>query len=360
MLKYMVGGAVRDRLMGLKPKDVDFVVVGSTPADMLAAGFKQVGADFPVFLSPDGTEYALARTERKTGRGYMAFETNHSPDVTLEQDLERRDLTINAMAVDINQPEHWMPASLVDPFNGRKDLEDKVLRHVSPAFADDPVRVLRLARFHARYGADWTVAPETLDFCRQMVQNGELAYLTRERVLKEMEKALGEQAPHLFFDTLRDCGALDVVFPELSGVNPDLVRWAMLNYKSTSGRFNYAKLSTLLPHPDNFEKRLNVSLHFRSFAKLFRNAASVQNSHPVDRLYDMDVFRQKGLWDELLKDAKDANFNLSFLEEAYNAVKHVCFETLPEGVKDGLEGKAIGRAILEQRRFAYESSQRKK
>lgn len=360
MQKFMVGGAVRDKMMGLKPKDVDFVVVGSTAEEMLAAGFKQVGADFPVFLDSDGTEYALARTERKTGRGYMGFETDASPSVTLEQDLERRDLTINAMAVDLEQLPSWKPPKLVDPFNGRADLKNKVLRHVSVAFADDPVRVLRLARFHARYGDAWSVAPETMEFCRQMVMDGELAFLTRERVLKEMEKALGEQSPHLFFETLRKCGALKVVFPELDEVSPSLLSWALVNYPSRSPRFNWAKMSVLLQQPENFEKRLNLSTMFRSFSKLFRSATALLSDHPVERLYKMDSFRQRGLLEALFEECRAASFDISFLEEAFNATKHVCFETLPESAVEGLQGKAIGEAIFRQRMFAYESSQHAK
>lgn len=353
MQKFLVGGAVRDRLMGLEPKDVDFVVVGATPEQMEAAGFKQVGADFPVFLHPaNGEEYALARTERKTGRGYMGFETDHSPDVTLEQDLERRDLTVNAMAMSVDD------GQLFDPFGGQRDLQDRVLRHVSPAFADDPVRVLRLARFHARYGTAWKVAPDTMEFCRQMVASGELGFLTRERVLKEFEKALSEKAPHLFFDTLRDCGALTVVFPELAELNPALLAWTLGNYPSASSRFNWAKVSVLVSHPENFEKRLNVSTHFRAFSKMFRDATTLTNMHPVDRLHFMDAYRQRGLWETVLKDAKEASFDLQFLETAYESTKHVNFETLPEPARESLAGKAISDAIKRQRLFAYESSQR--
>ena len=361
MQTFMVGGAVRDRLMGLVPKDVDFVVVGATPAELEAKGFKQVGADFPVFLHPkSGEEYALARTERKTGRGYMGFSTDHSPDVTLEQDLERRDLTINAMAVDMDVMAQGVLGKVVDPFGGREDLKNRVLRHVSPAFADDPVRVLRLARFHARYGQSWTVAPETLDFCRKMVENGELSFLTRERVLKELEKALTEKAPFLFFNTLRECVALDVVLPEFAEVNPQLLEWTLRHYSSVSGRFNYAKVSALLEHPENFEKRLNISTTWRAFAKLFRQATKLCHTHPVTRLYEMDAFRQTGLFEALLLDAAHANFNLDFLSEAFSATKHVRFETLPETVREGLEGKAIGEAIAQQRMFAYESAHRAK
>lgn len=356
MQKFLVGGAVRDRLLGLTPKDVDYVVVGATPDDMLNRGYKQVGADFPVFLDEHGTEYALARTERKTGRGYTGFETDSSPSVTLEQDLERRDLTINAMAFQ-HGDDHNVDC-LYDPFNGRADLEGKVLRHVSPAFADDPVRVLRLARFHARYGESWTVAPETLEFARKMVRDGELAFLTRERVLMELEKALSEQSPHLFFDTLRDCGALEVVFPELAALHPALLAWTLASFPSKSARFNWAKVSALLGHPDNFEKRLNVCTHFRAFAKLFREATTLSNDHPVDRLYRLDAFRQSGLFEAMVQDCKEAGFNMDFLEEAFNATKHVSFETLPELARTTLEGKAIGDAIALQRRFAYDSTVR--
>lgn len=357
MQKYAVGGSVRDRLMGLVPQDMDYVVVGSTPEEMLAAGFKQVGADFPVFLDADGTEYALARTERKTGRGYGGFETDASPSVTLEQDLARRDLTVNAMAL---VPGESFDDALFDPFNGRADLERKVLRHVSVAFADDPVRVLRLARFHARYGEEWSVAPETMEFARKMVQDGELSFLTRERVLKELEKALSEPAPHLFFDTLRECGALSVVFPELAALNPALLAWTLVNFPSRSDRFNWAKVSALVEHPENFEKRLNVSTHWRAFSKLFREATRLENTHPVARLYAMDAYRQKGLWEALVADSKTAQFSLSFLEEAYEATKHVCFDTLPEQARESLQGKAIADAIAQQRMFAYESAQRLK
>ena len=350
---YSVGGSVRDALLGIPSSDEDFVVVGADDAYMVSHGYKSVGADFPVYLDCNGQEFALARTERKTGRGYNGFEVS-TEAVSLVDDLLRRDLRINAIAKDLESGE------VIDPFNGFRDLSNKVLRHVSAAFADDPVRVLRLARFHARYGDEWTVAPETMDFARKMVQDGELSFLTRERVLKEMEKALSEPAPHLFFNTLRACGALDVVFPELAEVNPELLAWTLKNFPSRSGRFNWAKLSVLVEHPENFEKRLNVTTHWRSFSKLFREATTLRNSHPVARLHAMDVYRQKGLWEALLFDSKEAGFNLSFLEEAYEASKHVCFDTLPEKVRETAVGKAISDAIAEQRRFAYDSAQRLK
>ena len=184
---YKVGGAVRDRLLGIPVTDIDWVVVGATTEEMLAKGFRPVGADFPVFLHPkSGEEYALARTERKSGRGYGGFTFHASPEVTLEEDLIRRDLTINAMAED---DQH----NLTDPYHGQRDLEARLLRHVSPAFAEDPLRVLRVARFAARYAAlDFSVAPETLELMRQLSESGELEALTPERSWKEISRALME------------------------------------------------------------------------------------------------------------------------------------------------------------------------
>jgi len=207
---YLVGGAVRDELLGRGVKDRDWVVVGATPADMQARGFKPVGQDFPVFLHPESKEeYALARTERKTGPGYKGFAFEFSPDVTLEDDLARRDLTINAMARDAD-------GRLVDPFDGREDLERGILRHVSPAFAEDPVRLLRIARFRARFGYD--IAEETRDLMAQMVSRGEVDALVAERVWQELEEALIEPQPSLFIQTLRECGALARIFPEIDAL----------------------------------------------------------------------------------------------------------------------------------------------
>jgi tRNA nucleotidyltransferase (CCA-adding enzyme) len=207
---YLVGGAVRDRLLGLPVTDRDYVVVGATPDDLLHAGFKQVGADFPVFLHPEtGDEYALARTERKTARGYHGFAVSFSPDVTLEDDLLRRDLTINAMA---EAPD----GTVIDPYGGQADLAARTLRHVSPAFAEDPVRILRLARFAARFERlSFTVADDTRALMRQMVAAGEVDALVPERVWQEFERALGEPDPQCFLTVLRDCGALHKLLPEV-------------------------------------------------------------------------------------------------------------------------------------------------
>jgi tRNA nucleotidyltransferase (CCA-adding enzyme) len=213
MQTFLVGGAVRDRLLGLAVRDRDYVVVGGRPQDLLDLGYKPVGKDFPVFLHPQtNEEYALARTERKTGRGYHGFAFDTAADVTLEDDLRRRDLTINAIAEDDS-------GALIDPFGGVADLRDRILRHVSPAFAEDPVRVLRVARFAARFAArGFRIADETLALMRQIVQAGEVDHLQTERVWAETQKALGEPQPSAFLHALRDCGALKVLFPEVDAL----------------------------------------------------------------------------------------------------------------------------------------------
>lgn len=208
MQSYLVGGCVRDKLLGLPVKDRDWVVVGASPEEMLSQGFRPVGKDFPVFLHPKTQEeYALARTERKNGRGYHGFSFHAAPDVTLEQDLARRDLTINAIAEDND-------GKLIDPFDGQSDIKNRILRHVSPAFVEDPVRVLRIARFAARFG--FSIAEETQQLIRQMVDNGELEFLVPERVWQELSKALLTEQPSLFFTSLREVGALQTLFPDVA------------------------------------------------------------------------------------------------------------------------------------------------
>lgn len=206
---YLVGGAVRDKRLGITVKDRDWVVVGASPEELADAGYKPVGKDFPVFLHPEShEEYALARTERKSGRGYHGFTFNTDPSVTVEEDLARRDLTINAMA-------ETLDGKLVDPFNGAQDLESKTLRHVSDAFLEDPVRVLRVAKFMARFAhLGFSVAPETLDLMHNMVKDGEMDHLVPERVWQEMYSALGNTTPRAFIETLRACGALKILLPE--------------------------------------------------------------------------------------------------------------------------------------------------
>ena len=219
METYLVGGYVRDQLLGLTPHERDWVVVGVSPQHMIDNGFRSVGKDFPVFLHPKTKEeYALARTERKTAPGYRGFAVHADPDVTLEQDLARRDLTINAIARDSE-------GKLIDPYDGQNDLKNKVLRHVSPAFSEDPVRVLRIARFATKLG--FSIADETKQLIRQMITAGELDHLVPERIWQELSKALASDKPSLFFTTLRDVGALEILFPDvdrLFGV-PQAPKW---------------------------------------------------------------------------------------------------------------------------------------
>jgi tRNA nucleotidyltransferase (CCA-adding enzyme) len=213
MKTYLVGGAIRDRLLGLEPGDRDHVVVGGTPEEMLAQGFKPVGRDFPVFLHPrSGEEYALARTERKSGRGYRGFVVDTDPSVTLEDDLARRDFTVNAIAEDED-------GELSDPLGGVRDIEARVLRHAGPAFVEDPLRVLRAARFMARFAdLGFKVAPETMALMREMADNGELGELVPERVWQELARALRSSTPSAFLRTLRDCGALEQILPEVDAL----------------------------------------------------------------------------------------------------------------------------------------------
>ena len=210
---YRVGGAVRDRLLGLAVKDIDWVVTGATADEMLALGYKPVGKDFPVFLHPESKqEYALARSERKTGPGYRGFEIDADPTISIEQDLKRRDLTINAIAEDEQ-------GRLIDPYGGQRDIEQRLLRHVSEAFTEDPVRVLRVARFAARFEAlGFSLAPETAELIRQVGEAGELEALVPERVWAELSRALDESAPDVFFTTLRDCDVLCRLFPEIDAL----------------------------------------------------------------------------------------------------------------------------------------------
>ncbi|HFG2214316.1 multifunctional CCA addition/repair protein [Vibrio cholerae] len=245
---YLVGGAVRDQLLQLPVYDRDWVVVGSSPQAMLAAGFQAVGKDFPVFLHPNSKEeHALARTERKTGVGYTGFACHYAPDVSLEDDLLRRDLTINAMAQDNS-------GQLIDPYGGQRDLAAKVLRHVSPAFVEDPLRVLRVARFAAKlHHLGFTVAEETMQLMAKIAQSGELQHLTAERVWQEWHKSLSTHHPEVFLQVLRDCGALAVVLPEIDRL------------------FG-------VPQPEKWHPEIDTGIHTLMVAK---QAAQLSDSLPV-------------------------------------------------------------------------------
>jgi tRNA nucleotidyltransferase (CCA-adding enzyme) len=266
---YLVGGAVRDELLGRAVHERDWVVVGATPEAMVAQGYRPVGRDFPVFLHP-GTneEYALARLERKVGPGYRGFTTQHSPAVTLEQDLQRRDLTVNAIA-------RADDGTLIDPYGGQADLAARVLRHVSPAFSEDPVRILRVARFAARFAPlGFTVAPETLALMRTMVASGEVEALVGERVWKELERSLGESAPGRCFEVLAGCGALAVLAPQLDAalrVSPAAL--AALQRSSAAGLAPAQRWAALLARLDEAEaealsRRLHAPNEFRELAQL--------------------------------------------------------------------------------------------
>ncbi len=316
---YMVGGAVRDALLGRPVQDHDWVVVGATPEQMLALGYKPVGKDFPVFLHPrTGEEYALARTERKTGRGYGGFTVHAAPDVSLEQDLLRRDLTINAIALD----DHDV---LIDPYGGVRDIESRVLRHVGPAFAEDPLRVLRVARFAARF-ADFTVAPETMALMRDMVASGELDELVAERRWQELARGLMEDTPSRMFTVLRDCRALDTVLPEITAALSDLQRadkiLDLIDRCAATGQHLAVRwaclLANTLPTPgetppdtavraQNLSERLKTPNECRDLAVLFvrerRNLLEAPTrcaSAIVGVLTHCDAFRRPERFDALL------------------------------------------------------------
>ena len=295
---YCVGGAVRDELLGLPVKDRDFVVVGASPEEMAKQGFKPVGRDFPVFLHPEThEEYALARTERKTARGYHGFEFRAAPDVTLEQDLARRDLTINAIARDAD-------GRYIDPYRGAADLKAGVLRHVSPAFAEDPVRILRVARFAARFG--FPIAPETMKLMRDMAQNGEADALVPERVWQELARGLMEAKPSRLFEVLRECGVLVRVMPEMDALwdEPETAGAAMqaLDACAKAGATLPARFAaaTRLLEPlavESLATRLKLPSDCRDLALLAaRHANAIADAAELDAPALLELFNAVDLW----------------------------------------------------------------
>lgn len=288
---FKVGGCVRDHLLGREPKDTDYVVVGETPESMLARGYQQVGADFPVFLHPETREeYALARKEVKDGTGYKGFSCHFGPDVTLEEDLYRRDLTINAMAQDED-------GKIIDPFNGQQDLQDGVLRHVSDAFAEDPLRVLRVARFAARY--IFSIHPGTMNLMQHLVDSGEMETLTPERVWQETENALDEREPSLFFKILHSCDALDVLIPGLSAgaihrvwtskgfATNAQVRFALLLHDNEVG---VAQVCDKLKVPNKFRE---LAILVQENADFLAKDQTLDATHMLRTFYRADAFRRK-------------------------------------------------------------------
>ena len=363
---YCVGGAVRDELLGLPVKDRDYVVVGATPEEMVKQGYKPVGRDFPVFLHPQShEEYALARTERKTARGYHGFEFRAAPDVTLEQDLARRDLTINAIARDAD-------GRLIDPHRGADDLKAGVLRHVSEAFAEDPVRVLRVARFAARYG--FRIAPETMKLMRKMARNGEVDALVPERVWQEVARGLMEARPSGLFDVLRECGALARVMPEVDALwdDADTARAAMaaLDAAAAAGATLPARCAALARALDplaveSLASRLKVPADCRDLALLAaRHANTVLDAVELDAgsvlelLNTVDAWRRPERFAELMTASMagepDAGAARARLERALKAAAAVNAGEIakaakePSAIRGGVDAarlEAIRRAI---------------
>ncbi|MDU9390994.1 multifunctional CCA addition/repair protein [Pseudomonas sp. zfem002] len=393
---YKVGGAVRDRLLGRPVTDNDWVVVGATAEQMQALGYRPVGSDFPVFLHPkSGEEYALARTERKSGVGYGGFTFHASPNVTLEQDLIRRDLTINAMAED----EH---GNLTDPYQGKQDLDSRLLRHVSPAFAEDPLRVLRVARFAARFaGLGFSVAPETLELMRQLSDSGELQALTPERSWKEISRALMEDHPQVFIQVLRDCGALKQLIPEVDALfgvpqppahhpevdtgahtlsvleqaarhgQPLTVRWACLLYDLGKGATPEAEWPRHIAHEhrglkliDAVNQRFKAPRDCQELAMLVgeyhthgHRALELRPTTLLELLQRFDVYRRPQRFEEFIVACEmDARGRLGledrdypqadFLRGAAETARKVAVKPL---VEQGYSGQALGEALKKAR-----------
>jgi tRNA nucleotidyltransferase (CCA-adding enzyme) len=397
MRTYLVGGAVRDKRLGRPVADRDYVVVGATPDEMRALGYRPVGRDFPVFLHPEtNEEYALARTERKSGRGYHGFVFSTDPAVTLEQDLERRDLTINAMAEDDE-------GDLVDPYHGARDLEARVLRHVSPAFAEDPVRVLRVARFAARYAPlGFRIADETLALMKRMADDGEVAHLVPERVWTETRKALAEPKPSAFLEALRACGALAILFPEIdalygvpqraefhpevdTGVHVELVVDMAARLAPGDDLVGFAALThdlgkaltpaDALPRHIGHEQagleplralcsRLRVPAEHAKLAELVcrfhlnvHRAFELRPETLLDMLERIDAFRRADRLDKVLLACEaDKRGRLGFDNEPYPQADYIRAARIAAAnvdarpfVEQGLTGEAIGNAVRKAR-----------
>ncbi|EPC02134.1 hypothetical protein L861_16295 [Litchfieldella anticariensis FP35 = DSM 16096] len=361
---YRVGGAVRDARLGWPVYDNDWVVVGATPDNMRERGFKPVGRDFPVFLHPEThEEYALARTERKQGHGYTGFQVYASPDVTLEDDLARRDLTINAMAEDRS-------GCLIDPYGGARDLEGRVLRHVSPAFAEDPLRVLRTARFLARYhGLGFAIAEETRALMCQLVESGEMAHLVAERVWNETEKALGEPNPEAYFRALSDCGALAALMPELardSGtLEAALARLHRLPEEDGQWlRWRWARLCEHLSDDERclLSERLRLPRAYRELAhqaaltrRLWLNAPVPPDGARVMAWLDgIDAWRRA---ERVAPQVALVSLENPGLATDLALAWRLAAQILPQALLDqGFKGKAVGEELRRRRREAIDDA----
>jgi len=346
---YLVGGAVRDKYLNLPVKECDWVVTGATPEKMLKLGFRQVGKDFPVFLHPDThEEYALARTERKIASGYKGFETYFDPNVSLEEDLRRRDLTINAIA-------ETADGKFIDPFNGLNDLKNKVLRHVSAAFVEDPVRILRIARFAARFATlGFKIADETLVLMQKMVDNGEVDALVPERVWKEVSRALLESQPAEFFKVLKDCHALPRLFPELVDffeisitalnqaveiTDKPLLRWMALFHRLTAEQLN--NLNQRLHLPKEYFELNQMVVNYCSFLKTDLNA-----EESLQLLEKLDAFRREERFEDFLKVCEILHIKITDFKNQYKLAQSVDVKDL---ISQGIQGIAVKKALYQAR-----------
>ncbi|MGH1440523.1 MAG: hypothetical protein ACRBBR_10455 [Cellvibrionaceae bacterium] len=370
MKKYLVGGAVRDQLLNFPFSEKDWVVIGSTPEEMIKQGYRPVGKDFPVFLHPEtNEEYALARTERKAAPGYTGFTFHADPSVSLEEDLERRDLTINAMAQDQN-------GEVIDPYDGQEDLDQRKLRHVSLAFTEDPVRVLRVARFSARYHhLGFTVAVETLDLMYAMVAQGETKHLVAERIWQELSKALTEKSPQQFFSTLSLSGALSDIFPEFTKEHyqAGLSLLTTISKNSNDAQLRFAAMCHPLSQSDiqSLCKRLGAPNEYRDCALLFNEYAStfISLAHPFivstegehiqnkandisKLLKKIDANRREKRFKQLLEGAailfytKEQQKLISFWQ---NALQHYLNVNPQALIEQGYEKADLGEALFQQR-----------
>lgn len=365
---YLVGGAVRDQLLGLPIKERDWVVVGASPEELLQQGFKAVGKDFPVFLHPQThEEYALARTERKVGPGYKGFTFYAAPDVTLEQDLQRRDLRINAIAQDPNTCE------LIDPYAGQTDLNNKLLRHVSIAFREDPVRILRTARFAARFSSlGFTVAPDTMQLMHDMVVAGEVDALVAERVWQEWVRALAEATPIAFFVVLQECGAFTVLFPDIylpKFTLPFLQRATQLSHhtvirfaalmldfsQANDNNINIALVKKLCQHyrvPNEYSELAILAVRFRT---AIQHAKLLSATDLLNLLENVDAIRRPERFSNQLLLACEASFiaienhhySRDYLITARNTISEITAQSLADTTLSGIElGKAIKQARI--------------
>ena len=353
---YLVGGAIRDRLLGLPaPFEQDWVVVGSTPEEMESKGFIKVGKSFPVYIEPKTSEeYALARRESKSGHGYHGFDFDAGPQITLEEDLLRRDLTINAIAEDDM-------GNVIDPFNGIADLENRVLRHVSVAFRDDPLRVLRVARFMSKLNSfEFSIADETAELISEIVNSGELDYLIPERVWLETEKALHTQSFDLYFKTLCDFNAINDIYPDLNGIDQVIANSSLRAYKNASPELKMASIfcaldaladGNLVEHLDEIQNRIKFPNSYKSFAKSALRTTKILNESreniSADAIYEIiqatDAFRNPEdfmLIMEFHKLADDADLKVKIrvIVDAFDSCKSIGYD---KESFEGLEGDAI-------------------